>query len=713
MLISRALRSALFSAPLFVGVLTCTSAMAVCLGPGVNNGGTNNGWNVAPCYSGGHTGGSFSSGGSISSIGSELETAAAAVQAVGMAAGILGDVLSRLRPSSFHMPTFVAPSFSLPPLKLPSLPSLETVASPPDRAATQRAETQNDRAASCARIARIYETSYRKMATATQYVGDVNDSHPDKLCDFGRNVGLPLLQENVNVVDGAHSEICFGESDWKRLASFRQLLEDEKRAIANDCKRAIQTDVAAASSPPTLHSEPAKDAPASHPAPTVPHLANASGSSSQQGDLTHGLTQQQCSAQGGRIITFTNTAGQGPEVGDCYVPPQLSAGKAAGNVPPPQGSAPVVLGGTDPVASSSTPTIEQEIALINQLGQQESVPAKASTGDAKAVGEYNNAAQEYNAYLKTNPSASEKLRFFQQNVLPHCPYAAACKSLAEMDGKLRQDATQDLKQRVVAQISQGQSSTSCSTITDKDHPSAGPCKQARSTLDAARFTKSANPSLAKERYKDAAEAFQQVGDFAMAATAMIEGGVAPSALAPPIELDPSRFTLNVGDKASCEATIWPIINALNEEITQLISNEPPASGSKVPVGQCAARILNMYQAGMLFGPAPGVGITAVASQAANHEKRACLTLKADFLSKKCKCAAQGESFSTDPEVQDETIRAFKSVQELEKRSRDMGIVNPAVRKMVEKATNVHDCFNLNTIQVLNNTEKALQGAIGQ
>jgi hypothetical protein len=121
----------------------------------------------------------------------------------------------------------------------------------------------------------------------------------------------------------------------------------------------------------------------------------------------------------------------------------------------------------------------------------------------------------------------------------------------------------------------------------------------------------------------------------------------------------------------------------------------------------------MYQAGMLFGPAPGVGITAVASQAANHEKRACLTLKADFLSKKCKCAAQGESFSTDPEVQDETIRAFKSVQELEKRSRDMGIVNPAVRKMVEKATNVHDCFNLNTIQVLNNTEKALQGAIGQ
>lgn len=271
MLISLALRSALFSAPLFVGVLTCTSAMAACLGPGVNYGGTNNGWNVVPC---GRTGGSLSSSGSISSLGSELETAAAAVQAVGMATGILGDVLSRLRPSSFEMPQFVPPSFSLPSLKLPpmSLPPLETVAPSPDRGAvTQRAQTQNDRAASCARIARIYETSYRKMATAR--VDDVNDSHPDKLCDFGRNVGLPLLQENVNAVDGAHSETCFGESDWKRLASFRQLLEDEKRAIANDCKRAIRTDVTAAASLPTAHSEPVKDAPASHPAPTVPHLA--------------------------------------------------------------------------------------------------------------------------------------------------------------------------------------------------------------------------------------------------------------------------------------------------------------------------------------------------------------------------------------------------------------------------------------------------------
>jgi hypothetical protein len=123
--------------------------------------------------------------------------------------------------------------------------------------------------------------------------------------------------------------------------------------------------------------------------------------------------------------------------------------------------------------------------------------------------------------------------------------------------------------------------------------------------------------------------------------------------------------------------------------------------------------MKLYQAGIVFGLAPGVGVTAVSSQAANHEQRACLTLKADFLSKKCKCAAQDESFSMDPDLQDRTIAAFKSVQTLEKRVRDLGIVNPAIRKMVEKANNVHDCFNLNTIQMLQNTEKALRVVIGQ
>lgn len=36
--------------------------------------------------------------------------------------------------------------------------------------------------------------------------------------------------------------------------------------------------------------------------------------------LIPGLTQKECAARGGRIRTYTNTAGRGPEVGECFVP---------------------------------------------------------------------------------------------------------------------------------------------------------------------------------------------------------------------------------------------------------------------------------------------------------------------------------------------------------------------------------------------------------
>src|SRR5262249_30976469 len=37
-----------------------------------------------------------------------------------------------------------------------------------------------------------------------------------------------------------------------------------------------------------------------------------------------GLTQAQCSAMGGRIKTYTNTAGRGQDVGECLVPPRIA-----------------------------------------------------------------------------------------------------------------------------------------------------------------------------------------------------------------------------------------------------------------------------------------------------------------------------------------------------------------------------------------------------
>jgi hypothetical protein len=202
-----------------------------------------------------------------SSSSSSSSSVSESVAAVGAVVGILGDVLNTLPQATIELPNIPQPSVPF--------PSPPTAPSPPPRASLrpQDPRPQDDRAASCARMARLYKTSHSKMVTATQRLDDVNDSHPDKLCDFGRNVGLPLLQENVNTVSAARGERCFGEADLKRLSAFRKLLEDEKSSVASDCKRAVQGDIASiAPSQSTGRPEPSQIAPASHPAPTVPHV---------------------------------------------------------------------------------------------------------------------------------------------------------------------------------------------------------------------------------------------------------------------------------------------------------------------------------------------------------------------------------------------------------------------------------------------------------
>jgi hypothetical protein len=126
-------------------------------------------------------------------------------------------------------------------------------------------------------MAKIYKTSHAKMVTATQHLDNVDDNHPDKLCEFGRNVGLPLLQENVNAVYMARGEKCFGEADQKRLASFRKLLDDENNAIAHDCKRAFEegTGPTTPAPPAESSSQQASALSSPHRAPTVPHVGQA------------------------------------------------------------------------------------------------------------------------------------------------------------------------------------------------------------------------------------------------------------------------------------------------------------------------------------------------------------------------------------------------------------------------------------------------------
>jgi hypothetical protein len=57
--------------------------------------------------------------------------------------------------------------------------------------------------------------------------------------------------------------------------------------------------------------------------------------------LHKGVTGPQCAAMGGRITTWTNTAGSSPSVGECYVPASGASGKAA---PPPSGNAGTTAG---------------------------------------------------------------------------------------------------------------------------------------------------------------------------------------------------------------------------------------------------------------------------------------------------------------------------------------------------------------------------------
>lgn len=68
----------------------------------------------------------------------------------------------------------------------------------------------------------------------------------------------------------------------------------------------------------------------------IPHAASA-----QQ--LIPKQTLEQCSARGGTIRTWTNTAGTYPNVGECYVPPSGGGGGYAGSVPSSGAKASAVL----------------------------------------------------------------------------------------------------------------------------------------------------------------------------------------------------------------------------------------------------------------------------------------------------------------------------------------------------------------------------------
>jgi hypothetical protein len=115
--------------------------------------------------------------------------------------------------------------------------------------------------------------------------------------------------------------------------------------------------------------------------------------------LVPGLTQKECAARGGRITTYTNTAGRGPEVGECLVPAHIAGG--AGGPPAQQGmpasaSTAVVRAPTPtpqspaepapqitspPAASPSNPRVA---AALGPVVSQNQNPPRSSSGASGA-----------------------------------------------------------------------------------------------------------------------------------------------------------------------------------------------------------------------------------------------------------------------------------------------------------------------------------------
>jgi hypothetical protein len=177
---------------------------------------------------------------------------------------------------------------------------------------------------------------------------------------------------------------------------------------------------------------------------------------------------------------------------------------------------------------------------------------------------------------------------------------------------------------------------------------------------------------------------------------------------------PLEGHIEVGTAATCQQAIAPVRNAIRERVKKLMKLEPPyVAGARAIAGPCTARMWKLYRSGILNGPPTAIGMTSIASQMANHEERSCLELKIDLLDKACDCAQRGHSFSADESLQDNSMVVYGSIREFEQRARNRGIVNPAIRKYVDDASKIRDCFNQGSLDSLRNTQKALETIVGK
>jgi hypothetical protein len=249
-------------------------------------------------------------------------------------------------------------------------------------------------------------------------------------------------------------------------------------------------------------------------------------------------------------------------------------------------------------------------------------------------------------------------------------------------------------------------SQSCSTITDKNTPSSGPCEKSGSPVNGAQ-----NQQKASSPTSSRADQTYRIGTIGKLPSQPLPFTIGLPPLLPlkkyavPGQGKESPPITGTGTYSACYENIKPKLKALDERIDAIRRAEPKiGEGPQVLAGSCTSRLIKLY--GSFEGP------RTFANGARFLEERSCLELKKKYLTKACECRMRGLDFSEDEAVQDHTLDVYSAMRKLDKKLRDKGITNPVINKIVTEAADRRDCYNLQTIEILRNTEKTLQRELG-
>jgi hypothetical protein len=178
---------------------------------------------------------------------------------------------------------------------------------------------------------------------------------------------------------------------------------------------------------------------------------------------------------------------------------------------------------------------------------------------------------------------------------------------------------------------------------------------------------------------------------------------APAIAAPSAPGEPEVISM---DPKTCDASVAQEIRDLYARIDAIRRSQPSVGeGPQVNVGSCNSRLRK------LFGNFED--LRTYVNLAAYQEERSCLELKINYLRMACQCSKYGLTFSTNEAVQDQTLEAFSAVRRLEIRARNEGIRNPIINRIVTEAADRRDCYNLQTIEMLRDTEHVLERVLAR